>query len=88
VAITSEDRNGRDDISWPDFIDLRKNCGLVQAFVADRIFSTTLSIGTRAERAMGSVVSANYFHTLGVPPILGRPSTPLTRSGAMLIPLR
>ena len=24
VARTSEDRNGRDDISWPDFIDLRR----------------------------------------------------------------
>ena len=72
VAITGQDRSGRTDISWPDFVDLRKNCALVQAFIADRIFGTTLSIGARAERAAGSIVSANYFQALGVRPILGR----------------
>jgi predicted permease len=81
VAITSEDRNGRDDISWPDFVDLRRNSASVQAFIADRIFSTTLSIGSRAERAMGSVVSANYFQALGVRPILGRPFDPSDEIG-------
>jgi predicted permease len=81
VAITSEDRNGRDDISWPDFVDLRKNCASVQALIADRIFGTTLNIGTRAERAMGSVVSANYFQALGVHPILGRAFDPSDEIG-------
>ncbi len=81
VALTSEDRNGRDDLSWPDFVDLRKNCKLVEAFIADRIFSTTLSIGTRAERAMGSVVSANYFQALGVHPVLGRAFDPADEIG-------
>jgi len=38
----------------------------------DRIMGTTLSIGDRAERTTGSIVSANYFHALGVRPILGR----------------
>jgi macrolide transport system ATP-binding/permease protein len=81
VAITGEDRNGRTDISWPDFVDLRKNCSLVQAFIADRIFGTTLSIGTRAEHATGSVVSANYFQALGVHPILGRAFEPSDEIG-------
>jgi len=72
VAITGQDRTGRTDISWPDLLDLRKNCSLVQAFIADRIVGTTLSIGARAEHAAGSVVSANYFQALGVRPILGR----------------
>jgi len=61
-----------DDISWPDFLDLQKNCTLVDALVADKITGTTLSIGARAERATGSIVSANYFQALGVRPILGR----------------
>src|SRR5258706_7817920 len=33
---------------------------------------TTLSLGDRAERTIGSVVSANYFEAIGVHPILGR----------------
>ncbi len=81
VAITGEDRSGRTDISWPDFVDLRKNCALVQAFIADRIFGTTLSIGARAERATGSIVSANYFQALGIRPILGRAFEPSDETG-------
>jgi predicted permease len=59
-------------LSWPDFLELRRNCTLFEAFIADRIMGTTLGIGGRAERATGSVVSANYFDALGVHPILGR----------------
>ena len=72
VRSTSE----RDDVSWPDFQDFQKYCTLADSFIVDRIFGTTLSIGDRAERATGSVVSANYFQTLGVHPVLGRGFTP------------
>src|ERR1041384_2139442 len=72
VAITGTDRSGRTNVSWPDFQDFQRDCTLVEAFIADRIFGTTLSIGDRAERASGSVVSANYFQALGVKPIMGR----------------
>ncbi len=83
VAITGQDRNGRTDISWPDFIDLRKNSALAQTFIAEHIFGTTLSIGARAEHAIGSVVSANYFQALGIRPLLGRafdPSDEISRN--------
>ena len=66
----------RTDVSWPDFEDLRKNCNLVEALIAEHISGTTLSIGDRAERATGSVVSANYFDALGIHPILGRAFEP------------
>ncbi|HYL78904.1 MAG TPA: ABC transporter permease [Bryobacteraceae bacterium] len=59
-------------VSWPDFLDYQKSCSLFDSFIADRLVATTLSIGDRAERAPGSVVSANYFDALGVHPILGR----------------
>jgi predicted permease len=73
VAITGTDiTNGRDDVSWPDFVDLRKNSTLAQAFIAEHIFGTTLTIGRRAEHATASIVSANYFQALGIRPILGR----------------
>jgi predicted permease len=60
------------DVSWPDLQDLQRNCKLIDAFIVDRIFGTTLSVGDRAELATGSVVSSNYFRVLGVRPILGR----------------
>src|SRR5215475_5556210 len=72
VAVAGTSRSGRDDVSWPDWQDFQQRCALVDAFIADRIFGTSLSIGDRAERATGSVVSANYFQALGVHPILGR----------------
>ncbi len=72
VAVAGTSRGGRTDVSWPDWQDFQQRCTLVDAFIADRIFSTTLSIGERAERATGSVVSANYFQALGVHPMMGR----------------
>src|SRR5579872_7008639 len=68
-------------VSWPDFADLRQNSRLAEAFIADRLVATTLSIGDRAERAPGSVVSANYFEALGVRPILGRGFEPAEETG-------
>ncbi len=73
MAIAGIERvSGRTDVSWPDFLDFQKNCKLFDAFIADRIMGTTLSIGDRAQRTTGSVVSANYFDALKVHPILGR----------------
>jgi predicted permease len=72
VAGTTRGGSGRTDVSWPDFLDFQKNCTLFDAFIVDRIMGTTLSIGDRAQRTTGSVVSANYFDALGVRPLLGR----------------
>jgi predicted permease len=63
---------GYTDVSWPDLLDFRRNCTLIDWFIVDRIMGTTLSIGDRAERMTGSVVSSNYFDALGVHPVLGR----------------
>src|SRR5437762_11035001 len=53
-------------LSYPDFLDLQKNCTLFESFIIDRITGTTLSIGDRAEAASAGIVSANYFDALGV----------------------
>jgi predicted permease len=76
VAISGIDRNGRTDVSWPDLQDLRRNSTLADAFLAEHIGGATLSIGDRAERATGSVVSSNSFDVLGIRPILGRAFDP------------
>lgn len=64
--------SGYTAVSWPDFLDLQKNCKLIDALIADKIMGTTLSVGERAEVVAGSVVSSNYFDALGVRPVLGR----------------
>jgi predicted permease len=81
VAMATTHRGTRTGVSWPDFEDLRRNSNLAETFIADRLFGTTLSIGDRAERATGSIVSANYFDALGVKPILGRGFEPVEETG-------
>ncbi len=71
---------GSDDLSWPDFVDFQKNCKLIE-LIEDKIMGTTLSIGNRAERASGSIVSPNYFDALGIHPILGRGFLPEEATG-------
>jgi macrolide transport system ATP-binding/permease protein len=63
---------GYDATSWPDFLDFQRNCKLIDSFIAEHIVGTTLSVGDRAQRTVGSLVSANYFDALGIRPVLGR----------------
>src|SRR5882724_3788492 len=74
VAIggTSRDEPRGTPLSWPDFQDLQRSCTLCETLFVSKITGTTLSIGDRAERTTGSIVSANYFDAIGVPPVLGR----------------
>jgi predicted permease len=61
---------------------LQRSCTLFDAFIAEKIAGTTLSVsGDRAERATGSVVSANYFDALGIHPIIGRAFQPVEETG-------
>jgi putative ABC transport system permease protein len=73
-AVTGTERGipGHTDMSWSDWLDLQRSSTLVDAFIAEKITGTTLSVGDRAERAPGSIVSANYFDAVGVHPLLGR----------------
>src|ERR1700674_994238 len=59
-------------LSWPDFQDLQRRCTLCETLFVSKITGTTLSIGDRAERTTGSIVSDNYFDAIGVHPVLGR----------------
>jgi macrolide transport system ATP-binding/permease protein len=69
---TARNEDGHTLLSWPNFVDLRRNCTLFDSFFVSKITGTTLSIGDRAERTTGSIVSDNYFDAIGVRPILGR----------------
>ena len=72
LAGTARGETGATSLSWPDFLDLQKNCTLFDALFVSKITGTSLNIGDRAERTIGSIVSANYFDAIGVHPILGR----------------
>ena len=69
---TTRGETGYTGLSYPEFVDYEKNSTLFESFIVDKITGTTLSVGDRAERASGAIVSANYFDALGVRPILGR----------------
>ncbi len=72
LAGTARGEPGATGLSWPDFVDLQRNCTLFDSFFVSKITGTTLSIGDRAERTTGSIVSANYFDAIGVRPVMGR----------------
>ena len=75
------------DMSWPDFEDLTRQSTLAEAFIAEKITGTTLSLGDRAQRVPGSIVSANYFDAIGVRPLLGRGFEPGEDTGRSAHPL-
>jgi len=80
-----EERGG--PLSWPDYVDLQRSCTLCETTFVSKITGTTLSIGDRAERTVGSIVSANYFDAIGVRPILGRGFLPGEDQGQSAHPL-
>ena len=73
-AVTGTNRAvpGHTDVSWPNWLDLQRNSRLVESFIGEKITGSPLTIGDRAERVSGSMVSANYFDAIGVRPMLGR----------------
>src|SRR5262252_1376806 len=68
--------SGFNQLSYPDCVDLQKNSTLIESMIVNQLTATTLSIGDRAERAIGGLVTPNYFEAIGVRPILGRGFAP------------
>jgi predicted permease len=89
AALTGTAKAGsvRTGTSWPDVLDLKKNSTLIDSVIVTKIMGTTLSLGDRAEREIGSVVSANYFDALGIHPILGRGFEPGEDAGRNAHPI-
>src|SRR5215468_1514071 len=78
---TTRGETGYTGLSYPEFLDYEKNSTLFESFIIDKITGTTLSVGDRAERATGGIVSADYFGALGLQPILGRGFRPEEGTG-------
>ena len=73
---TARGASGYTEVSFPDFLDYEKSCTLCESMIAEKITGTTLSIGNRAELAVGSMVSPNYFDALGIHLLMGRTFRP------------
>lgn len=82
VAGTARGQTGIEEMPWPDFLDLKRNCTLCEDLFVSKITGATLSLGDHAETATGSIVSANYFDAIGVRPILGRGFEPGEDAGS------
>src|SRR5579863_2120980 len=70
LAGTARDEKST-ETSWPDLLELQRNCKLIDSLFVSKITGATLSIGERADVTTGSIVSANYFDAIGVHPIVG-----------------
>src|SRR5260370_3258318 len=55
VAVTVQGER-IDVLSWPDFLDLRRNCTLCEESFVSNITSSTLNFGYHAELTTGSIV--------------------------------
>ena len=87
LAGTVRGETGPEELSWPDFLDLQRNCALCDTLFVSKITRSTLSIGDHAEVTTGSIVSANYFDAIGVRPILGRGFEPAEDVGSNAHPV-
>jgi predicted permease len=70
----SQDGQGFDNSSYPNYRDLRARMTTVEGVYATRLEPQPMSLsGTgQAERIYGTIVTANYFEILGSRPHLGR----------------
>src|ERR1041385_1117069 len=75
--IWERDQGGREiTTGYATVQDLRAHATTLESLAAVSLWTPTLSDPTAPERLTGSRVTWNYFHTLGVRPMLGRDFTP------------
>ena len=61
--------------SYPNYVDIRDNNPVFSSLMAQNMAMVGVKEGDRTRRAFTGVVSANYFSTLGVSLLEGRPFT-------------
>ena len=74
VTVTEvEDASGEDEgLSYPDYVDLRRDVGGAVGLIARGGARFNLAEGHSSEHVRGELVSGNYYDVLGVRPHLGR----------------
>lgn len=69
-ASTPQDRHG--DLSYPDYLDLRRQMQSVSGLATSDRRGATLIVDDESEDLRADIVSRNFFVVLGVRPYLGR----------------
>jgi predicted permease len=76
VGVYSVEREGNSrPVSYPNYVDLRDAAGSFSQLAAHNLAMVGLAEGETTRRVMVDIVSANYFETLGVAPVVGRSFT-------------
>src|SRR5579872_2519208 len=77
VAVFNRDRTTADyrNFSYATYVDLRNRSGLFDSLLAHSFTTVGIGDGEASRQAFATIVSSNYFATLGVPLALGRPFT-------------
>lgn len=85
----SQEGDGFDNNSYPNYVDLRARNTVFSDVYAFRFDAQPMSLGgaNGAERIYGNLVTNNYFETLGVRPALGRLFTRDDRTEAGAAPV-
>src|SRR5215831_5568091 len=79
VALFSRDRVKPDtyrDFSYPAYVDLRDRSGAFDELMAHTLTTVGIREGDATTQTFASVVSSNYFRTLGITLAAGRAFTP------------
>lgn len=72
VLATRERGSEIRDVSYPDFLDYRKQGSAFSDMLAYRLGFDSLAGGNEAQQAITSYVTGNYFSMLGIQPAVGR----------------
>jgi len=76
VSVTEVDQRrgdaGSSSVAWPNFFDWRSRSRTFERMAAYHERAFTVVVGGRPVHAPGAIVSADFFSTLGVQPVLGR----------------
>jgi len=78
VAVYSRDRNKPDhyrDFSYPGYVDMRERADIFDGLLAHTFSTVGITEGDTTTQTFASIVSANYFETLGVRLAAGRAFT-------------
>ncbi|HEY3743493.1 MAG TPA: ABC transporter permease [Bryobacteraceae bacterium] len=81
LTISRPDRPGAGEVPPLAFVDELRRAGIFDGLSVMSADGLSFTYDDRAERILGEVVSADYFHLLGVRPILGQTFSDGVRTG-------
>ncbi|MGC1107165.1 MAG: ABC transporter permease [Candidatus Acidiferrales bacterium] len=77
VELTTGSANQNNQLSYPDYVDLRDRNHSYSGLFASGLSSMDLTANAKPQRVWGVFCTANYFDALGVRPVLGRGFLPV-----------